>query len=254
MRSPSFDAGAIRRFLWRNEIATLSELKKALGTTVGVTCFRKLKELDYLSSYSHRGGYYTLREIARFGADGLWSTKAVWFSRYGTLMNTVEAFVSNSARGCFAAELAQALHVEVQDALLQLVGQHRVSRQRVGGLYLYMSNDGGTRRGQLLARQTQLAAPMVADPAVLEVPPDDLKAAVVLFYSLLDEKQRRLYAGLESLKLGRGGDRQLAEFLRMDAHTVARGRQELLQHNVDLGRVRRAGAGRKRVEKKRRES
>jgi len=98
----------------------LIELKNALGTSVDVTCFRKLKELDYLSSYSHRGGYYTLREIARFAADGLWSAKAVWFSRYGTLMNTVEAFISNSARGCLASELARALHVEVQDALLQL--------------------------------------------------------------------------------------------------------------------------------------
>ena len=166
-------------------------------------------------------------------------------------MNTVEAFINNSARGCIAGELAQAMHVEVQDVLLQLFRQHRVSRQQVGGLYLYTANDAATRRRQLLARQTQQGASMFADPSALEVAPDELKAAVVLFYSLLDEKQRRLYAGLESLKLGRGGDRQLAEFLRMDAHTVARGRQELLQHKVDLGRVRRAGAGRKRVEKKR---
>lgn len=251
MRPLSFNAETLRRFLRRNEIATLSELKRALGTSVDVTCFRKLKELDYLTSYSHRGGYYTLPEIARFGADPLWSSKAVWFSRYGTLMNTVEAFISNSARGCLAGELAQALHVEVQDVLLQLFRQHRVSRQQAGGFYLYTVNDPAAQRRQLLARQTQLAAPMVADSRVLEVSADELKAAVVLFYSLLDEKQRRLYAGLESLKLGRGGDRQLAEFLRMDAHTVARGRQELLQHNVDLGRVRRAGAGRKRVEKKR---
>ncbi|MDT5026431.1 MAG: hypothetical protein QOE61_2857, partial [Micromonosporaceae bacterium] len=27
--------------------------------------------------------------------------------------------------------------------------------------------------------------------------PDELKAAIILFYSLLDERQRRLYAGLE---------------------------------------------------------
>jgi len=30
---------------------------------------------------------------------------------------------------------------------------------------------------------------------------------MVLFYSLLDEKQRRLYAALESLEWGHGGDR-----------------------------------------------
>jgi hypothetical protein len=33
----------------------LTELKLALGTSVDVTVFRKLRQLDYLSSYSHRG-------------------------------------------------------------------------------------------------------------------------------------------------------------------------------------------------------
>jgi len=40
---------------------------------VELTVFRKLKELGYLTSYSQGGRFYTLREIARFGADGLWS-------------------------------------------------------------------------------------------------------------------------------------------------------------------------------------
>ena len=35
-------------------------------------------------------------------------------------------------------------------------------------------------------------------------------AAIALFASLLDERQRRLFAGLESLKCGWGGDRRIA--------------------------------------------
>jgi len=66
----------------------------------------------------------------------------------------------------------------------------------------------------------------------------------------LDEQQRRLYAGLESLKLGHGGDRQLAEFLNLDTHTVARGRQQLLDQDVAFARVRKLGGGRQRTEKK----
>ena len=91
----------------------------------------------------------------------------------------------------------------------------------------------------------------MADTSVLEVSPPELKAAILLFYSSLDEQQRRLYAGLESLKLGRGGDTQLAEFLELDPHTVARGRQQLLAQDVEVERARKAGGGRKRVEKKR---
>ncbi len=93
--------------------------------------------------------------------------------------------------------------------------------------------------------------PTVVDPSVLEVAPEEAKAAILLFYSLLDEQQRRLYAGLESLKLGRGGDRQLADFLDLDPHTVARGRYQLLSQDVEVDRARKAGAGRKPVEKKR---
>jgi hypothetical protein len=89
----------------------------------------------------------------------------------------------------------------------------------------------------------------VANVSVLEVAPEEVKAAILLFYSLLDEQQRRLYAGLESLKLGRGGDRQLADFLDLDPHTVARGRQQLLAQDVEVDRAPRAGAGRKHVEK-----
>ena len=85
-----------------------------------------------------------------------------------------------------------------------------------------------------------------------EVMPDELKAAIILFFSLLDEKQRRLYAGLEALKVGHGGDRQVAELLALDIGTVARGRRELLARDIELERTRRSGGGRKRLEKKRR--
>jgi len=39
----------------------------------------------------------------------------------------------------------------------------------------------------------------------LRVLPDELKVAIVLFYSLLDERQRRLYAGLEAMRSATAG-------------------------------------------------
>jgi hypothetical protein len=251
MRPLSFHSDALRRLLLRNKIATLDELKHTLGTSVDITVFRKLRPLDYLTSYSHRGRYYTLREIARFDEHGLWSQAEAWFSRFGTLLATAEGFVHRSPRGYFADELAPLLHVAVQDALHQLTQQGRVSRQVVGGRYLYMAMDQALQRQQLLARRTVEILPTVMDASVLEVSPEEVKAAILLFYSLLDEQQRRLYAGVESLKLGRGGDRQLGDFLDLDPHTVARGRQQLLAQDVEVDRARKAGAGRKPLEKKR---
>src|SRR5256885_9479593 len=83
----------------------------------------------------------------------------------------------------------------------------------------------------------------------LDKEPDQQRAAMVLFYSLLDEQQRRLYAGLESLKQGHGGDRQLAQILGLDEETVARGRQQLLEAKVQRDRVRQPGGGRPRAAK-----
>jgi hypothetical protein len=248
MRTPCFLSDHLRDFLRLRRIATLPELKQALGTNVDTRVFRKLKQLSYRSSYSHRGRYYTLAEIPQFDPHGLWSFQAVWFSRWGNLVTTLQALVHGAPRGYFANELQQILHVEVKDALLQLVEQRHIARQQVTGLFLYCSQDAALCRRQVLARQ---ALSEIPGSASAKVSPEELKASLVLFSSLLDERQRRLYAGLESLKVGRGGDQRLAELLQLDPHTVARGRKELLAQEVEWERIRKHGGGRKPAEKKR---
>jgi hypothetical protein len=252
MRLPFFSTDPLLRLLRAKKIATLPDLQYALGSHVPLTVFRKLKELGYRASYSHRGRFYTLDRIARFDEQGLWSHDSVWFSRFGTLVDTAESFVNRSPSGYFVAELEDVLHVSVQDPLLRLVGQQRLWRQLVSGLYLYCSIDPAARQRQLQTRQAGLSAPSVSASVIAaESVSDELKAGIILFYSLLDEKQRRLYAGLEALKLGRGGDRRISDLLGLDPHTVAKGRQELLNQEVLRERVRQVGGGRKPTEKKR---
>ena len=76
--------------------------------------------------------------------------------------------------------------------------------------------------------------------------PDQLRAAI-LFASLLDERQRRLYAGLESLKCGSATP--VSPGYSAYPGTVARGRQ-LLAQDIERVRVRRPGGGRPPLEKK----
>lgn len=252
MRPTSFDPSALRQHLRRHKIADLPELKRVLGTDTDLTVFRRLKQLDYLASYTHRGRFYTLADIARFDDRGLWSHEAVWFSRYRTLLATVATFVNRSPNGYYAQELADELHAAVQEPLRHLVQQQRLSRMEVEGQFLYTAIDSVERRKQTLARCSAQAVPLAVHAAALQVSPDQLKAAILLFYGLLDEQQRRLFAGLESIRVGHGGDTLLGDFLGLDAHTVARGRQQLLDQNVVSGRTRRAGGGRTPTEKKRR--
>ena len=252
MRTESFHADDLAKALRRSKIATMPELKRALGSEVDVTVFRKLKQLAYRTSYSHRGSYYTLDETAHFDQNGLWSFQSVWFSRQGTLLDTAPACVENSLAGYFAEELDRLLHVGAKQPLLKLVQDERVARASVEGLYLYCSMNPVLRERQLLARHVLEAKPNLAGSwAKAEVVSDELKAAIVLFSSMLNERQRRLYAGLESLKLGYGGDRRLAEFLGLDPHTVAKGRRELLEQDLEIDRIRKTGGGRKPLEKKR---
>jgi hypothetical protein len=77
MIKPPGNLDPLQSFLHSERIATLEHLKAALGTTGTMTVFRRLKALGYLSSYSHRGKYYTLLEIPEFDELGLWSYHSV---------------------------------------------------------------------------------------------------------------------------------------------------------------------------------
>ena len=237
MRPTVFSADVLRRFLRKNRVATLPQLKQLLGTEADITVFRKLKELSCRTSYSHRGSFYTLDEIVAFDERGLWSFDSVCFSRHGTLVATAEDFVTRSEAGYFASELEKILRVPVKEALLQLVSQGRIARQSVSGLFLYCDGNPRTRQRQLRARQALLDQPApVPGSTPAATVSDELRAAIVLFASLLDEQQRRLYAGLESLQLG--GDRQIAELLGLDPTLLQRDGGNYLPV-----RWRRAGCG-----------
>ena len=195
MRTQKFRAEDLEELLLNQKIATMDELKNALGTEVDQTVFRKLRQLDYLTSYSHRGRYYTLQGIPRFDELGLWSYGSVFFSRYGTLMATIEALVHLSDAGHYATELEEILQVRVKNSLLNLIQQGRLEREKVLGRYLYCSPEPGERRQQISLRKSEESEPSQGRLPV-GVIPDELKAAILLFISLLDEQQRRLYAGL----------------------------------------------------------
>lgn len=84
-------------------------------------------------------------------------------------------------------------------------------------------------------------------------PTKELHAHINFLVSTLDEHQRRLYVGLESQRLGHGGDRTLAQIPGLSVDTIAAGRREL-QTAPRTQRIRAPGGGRPQVEKKTRRS
>jgi hypothetical protein len=247
MRPTQFSTETLRTFLKEKHIATMKQLKKALNTNIDMTIYRKLKQLSYHTSYSHKGKFYTLDEIATFNEKGLWKYDIARFSKYGTLMETVKAFIEQSPHGYTLPELREQLGVEVKEPLLLLFNRARINREYIAGRYVYFSSNAQQCRHQHLMRLESKPSFTTAETDVVLA--HEVRAAIILFFSFLDEQQRRLYAGLESLRIGHGGDSIISRLLDIDSHTVARGRKQLLKRDIVIERVRRKGGGRTAIKK-----
>ena len=75
----------------------------------------------------------------------------------------------------------------------------------------------------------------------------DIEKYSLLFFNNLSEKDKRLYVGIESMKLGYYGVDEVAKKYAIHKHTVRRGQKELLSENLlPAEQVRRSGGGRKK--------
>jgi hypothetical protein len=75
----------------------------------------------------------------------------------------------------------------------------------------------------------------------------DWKPLALLFVSHLSEKDRRLFCGLEAVRLGAHGVSQVSSSYHIHPHTVRVGKAELLSGNLlPSDQVRRPGGGRKK--------
>ena len=179
MLDPVQSRHTLTRLFQRQSITDLATLSAALETTSRMSVFRRLSALGYLSSYSHDGRYYTLREIPPFDQDGLWRYQGVCFSREcafnscanGSLKATVERLVEQSDAGRTHSELHVRLQVRVHNTLLDLVEGRRIGRETLRGHYLYVSADSKRAESQMMRRQQQSAEP---------VPPTESPAVVVI--------------------------------------------------------------------------
>jgi len=243
MRTTQYRAQTLEALFNQKKVLTLDAMKKALGTTVKMTVFRKLKSLSYRASYSHAGKYYTLDEIAEYNQHGLWNYRQIYFSKYGSLLNTVETLVSASEAGYFAHELQELVQVRVHAPLLKLTVSGHLRRENLAPGYLYLSPQAW--KSQLKTRKQMLEATVSGDAVSA-----DIQQALHTFMATLNEKQRRLYAGFESMKSGHGGDVLISRQTGLNVKTIARGRRELMSQQITVDRVRHVGGGAKALEKK----
>ena len=68
MLSKKTSKEVLQKLFRRRMIADLNMLYQTIETHSRMSVFRRLRELRYLSSYSHAGRYYTLADIPQFEA------------------------------------------------------------------------------------------------------------------------------------------------------------------------------------------
>lgn len=224
-----------------NFLLTIKDLKNILQTTSRMTVFRKLKHLPYKTSYSHCGKYYTLDSIANYDNNGIWAYNQIYFSKFGTLKNTVLHHIDKSIIGFTCYELEEFLRIPVHNTVLDLWKNSKINREQIAKEYIYLSVEKGDTQFDLRKQYITSENSMVPIEATDEY--------LALFMSLLNEKQQRLFAGYESMKLGYGGDEKISQKTGLNVKTVSRGRKELLSKNIDIGRIRKKSAGRPSLKK-----
>jgi hypothetical protein len=151
--SATESAEALSSLFAREPVVDLHALFKTLQTTSRMSVFRRLSSLGYLSSYSHAGRFYTLEKIPDFDRDGLWQRQGVLFSRHGTLKETTLQLVEGSEDGRTHQELRDRLRTRVQNTLLELVREKRISREPFESIFLYLSANEACARAQRARRQ-----------------------------------------------------------------------------------------------------
>lgn len=69
----------------------------------------------------------------------------------------------------------------------------------------------------------------------------------LVFFNILNEKQKRLFAGLKATNLGYHGVSIVSRQLGLHAHTIRLGQKELLETDtLPSGSIRESGGGRKK--------
>jgi hypothetical protein len=246
MRTEQYSVQPLIEAFKKRLILSHDSIASILGTHSKMTIFRKLKPLDYCTSYTDAGRHYVLKRFIRFDEHGLWSQGDIRFSKNGTLMQTLPVLIEKSLQGYFAAELRILLQIKVQDALIKLFNEKRLHREQLRGEYLYLFPT--LWQDQLRSRETQIEKELKGEFS--HCVEQDIAEHMRWLLSVLNEKQSRLYLGFESIRVGHGGDSAIARITGVNVKTIAQGRYELEQRHNDPDRIRTIGAGRPDIKKK----
>ncbi len=173
----------------KSYVLNLNDLFCVLETNSRMSVFRRLKDINYLTSFTDAGRYYTLPDIPTFDSLGLWFYRNVGFSRAGTLKSTVIQIVYSSEAGMTPKELLDVLRLHMPNSLHNtlhdLMQGKYLNRHKIQGLHLYTNTEPDKAQKQIDERVQKIKnviqeASLPSIETTIAVLVEALKAGVVL--------------------------------------------------------------------------
>ena len=112
----------------------------------------KLKQWKAYTSYNQNGRYYTLPEVPRFDENGLWRYRDIYFSKYGTLKNTVVHLIGASSTGLTGDQLGAIVGISPRSFLHHFRDTSGIRREKYQGVYVYFSDHADRYKQQATNR------------------------------------------------------------------------------------------------------
>ena len=164
MRTPQFTLNDVIKSFAHKEVLSKAELLQEYGCAP-ITVWRLLRRVGYFTSYNYNAKYYTLATIPKFDDHGLWAYQDIYFSKWGTLPETIVAVIERSSSGMTALELAELLRVRNAKPLLtQLILKQRLWREAVDRSFVYLAVEQSRHEQQLQRRIEQASVRLLPEP------------------------------------------------------------------------------------------
>jgi hypothetical protein len=138
----------LRELFSQQSCWTMDQLMRSLNYSA-ISIRRFLKQIDYVSSFTHNSKWYTLSSILDFDKNGICFFNAIGFSRHGNLKQSIIHFIDKSPQGLSAKRLAGILSIPCHAVLNHMYKSGAIERFKGTSGFVYLSAVPGKKQRQL---------------------------------------------------------------------------------------------------------
>jgi len=152
----------------KSKVLTLGQVAKTYNCSIR-TVQRQFVKMDLLRCYNKNSRYYTLADIPKFSAYGIWCYGDIYFSKYGDLLQTVRHAVIDSEAGLSGNEIGCIVNLVPRSFMSHFREMDGIFREKHGGVYVYFSNDSAIYEKQVLKRIREGDIKKISDTIAIKI-------------------------------------------------------------------------------------